>query len=325
VAREDVLRIGTRGSRLALWQADHVAARLRALHPDLVVERVVISTKGDRVVDAALSQVGDKGLFTRELEEALRAGRTDVAVHSLKDLPTGMPAALVLGAVLEREDPRDALVGPVRGGLDGLARGARVGTSSLRRRAQILARRPDFRVVDLRGNVPTRLEKVARGDCDAAVLAVAGLRRLGREDAIAAVLEPEDLLPAVGQGAIAVQSRGDDPRVAALLAGLEHGPTRLAVAAERGLLARLEGGCQVPVGALGTLSEGRLRLRGLVAAVDGSVLVRGALEETAGDEDSATRLGERLAETLLAKGAREVLARVRAAVAEGGVPAWEEA
>jgi len=319
------LRVGTRGSRLALWQAEHVATCLRREHPGLTVEQLVLSTAGDRVVDVALSRVGDKGLFTRELEEALGEGRIDVAVHSLKDLPTETPDGLAVGAVLEREDPRDALVGPWSGGLDSLPDGARVGTSSLRRRAQILARRPDLRVVDLRGNVPTRLSKLERGECEAAVLALAGLRRLGLEHAVGAVLEPEAMLPAAGQGALAVQCRRGDPRVCALLGPLDHGPTRLAVAAERGFLARLEGGCQVPVGCLATPASTRLRLRGLVADVDGGVVVAGVVEEAVGDELAATALGERLAERLLRNGAREILARARAAVAEGMVSVWGEA
>jgi hydroxymethylbilane synthase len=319
------LRVGTRGSRLARWQADHVAALLRSRQPGLVVETVVITTTGDRVAETALSKVGDKGLFTRELEEALREGRIDVAVHSLKDLPTELPTDLAIGAILEREDPRDALVGLAPGGLAGLPRQARVGTSSLRRRAQLLERRPDLRVVDLRGNVPTRLEKIERGHCDAAVLALAGLRRLGLEAAVAAVLEPQDLLPAVGQGAIAVQSRAGDLGVASWLAALDHVPTRLATVAERALLARLEGGCQVPVGALATLAEGRLHLRGLVADLDGSLVLRGALDAPAGDEPAAARLGERVADELLAAGATAVLARVRAAVDAGAVPVRGEA
>jgi len=319
------LRVGTRGSRLALWQADHVADRLRAAHPEARVERVVLSTKGDRVVDTALSKVGDKGLFTRELEEALVEGRIDLAVHSLKDLPTEMRPELTLGAVLEREDPRDALVGNAPGGLAGLPRGARVGTSSLRRRAQLLALRPDLQVVDLRGNVPTRLSKVERGDCDAAVLALAGLRRLGLEDRIAVVLEPGELLPAPGQGAVAVQSRAGDERVAAFLSPLDHRATRLTVAAERGLLARLEGGCQVPVGALATLEGNRVRLSGLVAELDGTVVVRGTVEREVADEAASRAVGDALAAQLLGAGAREVLARVRASLDEGAVPAWGEA
>jgi hydroxymethylbilane synthase len=227
--------------------------------------------------------------------------------------------------VLAREDPRDVLVGSGPGGLDGLPERARVGTSSLRRRAQLLARRPDLRVLDLRGNVPTRLSKLERGECDAAVLALAGLRRLGLESAIGSVLEPAAMLPAAGQGALAVQCRRGDERVGALLAPLDHAPTRLAVAAERGFLARLEGGCQVPVGGLATPASTRLRLRGLVADLDGSVVVTGVLEEAVTDELAATGLGERLAERLLGAGAREVLARVRAAVAEGTVSVSGEA
>jgi hydroxymethylbilane synthase len=319
------LRVGTRGSRLALWQADHVAGRLSALHPGLEVERVVVRTTGDRVVDTPLSQVGDKGLFTRELEEALRHGTIDVAVHSLKDLPTELPEGLLLVAVLAREDPRDALVGPVSGGLDRLAPGARVGTSSLRRRAQLLARRPDLRVVDLRGNVPTRLEKLASGACDAAVLALAGLRRLGLESHVAAVLEPGELLGAPGQGAVAVEGREDDPRVARLLAPLDDVPARLATSAERALLARLEGGCLVPVGALARTDGGVLRLRGLVAALDGSRVIAGDDDAPAAGEAEACALGARLAERLLGDGAAEILRAVRAAVASGAVSTWDEA
>jgi hydroxymethylbilane synthase len=236
-----------------------------------------------------------------------------------------MPEGLTLGAILEREDPRDALVGRAPGGLDGLATGARVGTSSLRRRAQMLARRPDLRIVELRGNVPTRLAKVERGECDTAVLALAGLRRLGLEHAVGSVLEPETLLSAPGQGAVAVQSRLGDARVAGMLGTIDHVPTRLAVAAERSLLARLEGGCQVPVGALATPVAGGFRLRGLVADVDGSFVVSDALEDAVADERAATALGGRLAERLLEAGAREILARVRAAVARGTVSTWGEA
>ncbi len=308
-----LLRIGTRASRLALWQAEHVAARLRAAHPGIAVERVEIVTAGDRVLDQALSRIGDKGLFTHELEDALRAGRIDLAVHSLKDLPTTLPADLGLGAVVEREDPRDALVS--RGGrrLDELPAGARIGTSSLRRRSQLLAQRPDLVVLDLRGNVPTRLDKLARGEADATVLARAGLLRLGLDGRIAEVLAPDVMLPAVGQGALGVEVRREDERVARLLASLDHAATRIATAAERALLARLEGGCQVPVGALGEIAGGRLRLRGLVADVDGSRVVREEIEGAAGDATAAARLGTALAERLLEAGAGPILARIRAA------------
>jgi hydroxymethylbilane synthase len=306
------LRIGTRASRLALWQADRVAELLRTAHPGLRVERVEMVTVGDRVLDTALSRIGDKGLFTRELEDALRAGRIDLAVHSLKDLPTELPEDLALGAVVEREDPRDALVSRAGCDFERLPAGARVGTSSLRRRAQILARRPDLVVVDLRGNVPTRLGKVARGDADAAVLARAGLVRLGLEARITQVLEPEALLPAVGQGALGVEVRRADERVARLIEPLDHAPSRLATVAERALLARLEGGCQVPVGALAESRNGRLRLRALVAGVDGRRLVRDEIEGAASDAAAAARLGTRLAERLLAAGAGAILDAIRA-------------
>ena len=308
----DTLRVGTRGSRLALWQADHVVARLRAGHAGLGVERVIVRTLGDKRPEAALAAIGGRGAFTREIEDALRRGTIDVAVHSLKDLPTGTAEGLELGAVLVREDPRDALLSKVAPSLQALPEGARIGTSSLRRRAQLLALRADLRVIDLRGNVPTRLEKLERGECDAIVLARAGLLRLGLEGRIAEVFEPEALLPAAGQGAIAVQIRAGEPEVAGLLAPLDHEPTRLATAAERALLARLEGGCQVPVGALGTLAGRRLTLRGLVADVEGGEVVRDSEARDVGGEAEARALGEALGERLLRQGAAPILARVRA-------------
>jgi hydroxymethylbilane synthase len=306
------LRVGTRGSRLALWQADHVAARLEASHAGLRVERVIVRTLGDRRPEASLAEIGERGVFTREIEDALRKGSIDLAVHSLKDLPTRIAEGLELGAVLEREDPRDAFLSPVAPRLAALPEGARIGTSSLRRRAQLLALRADLKVLDLRGNVPTRLEKLERGECDAIVLARAGLLRLGLEGRIAEVFEPETLLPAVGQGAIGVQVRAGEPRVAGLVAALDHGPTRLATAAERALLARLEGGCQVPVAALGTLAGRHLTLRGLVADVEGREVVRDSEAREVGGEAEARALGEALGERLLRQGAAPILARVRA-------------
>jgi len=309
---ESILRIGTRGSRLALWQTDRVAALLREAHPGLKTERVVIQTVGDRVLDTALSQIGDKGLFTRELEEALRTERIDLAVHSLKDLPTALPDDLTIGAVLEREDPRDALVSREGQTLAQLAPGTRVGTSSLRRRSQLLAARPELSIVDIRGNVPTRVDKVTRGEVEATVLARAGLVRLGLAEHVSEVLEPELMLPAVGQGALAVEARANDQKVLRLLAPLEDPMTRITTSAERGLLARLEGGCQVPVGALATLAEGRLlTLRGLVGAVDGGRVVRDVIEAEPGNVADAARIGTALAERLLAAGAGEILDRIR--------------
>jgi hydroxymethylbilane synthase len=265
------------------------------------------------VLDQPLFRIGDKGLFTKDVEAALAAGRIDLAVHSLKDLPTALAPGLALGAVLEREDPRDALVsaGPW---LHELPPGARVGTSSLRRRAQLLALRPDLRIVEVRGNVSTRLAKAERGECEAIVLARAGLLRLGLGNRAVEVFDPERLLPAVGQGVVAVEVREDDARTRELAAAIDHRPTRLAVTAERALLARLEGGCQVPVGALAVGAGGELVLSALVADLDGRDPVRATEAAKVASEEEARALGERVAERLLAGGAREVLDRIRAAV-----------
>jgi hydroxymethylbilane synthase len=310
VASETRLRVGTRGSQLAVWQADRVIERLAALGAQ--AERVLVRTTGDRILDAPLSKIGDKGLFTKELEERLVDGTIDVAVHSLKDLPTNVPEGLVLGAVLEREDPSDALVCPGGQRLAELPRGARVGTSSLRRRAQLLALRPDLDVRDLRGNVPTRLSKVERGEYDAAVMARAGLVRLGLGSRITETIDLALVLPAVGQGAIAVEARAEDPRTATWLGALDHRPTHLATVAERALLGRLEGGCQVPIGALATWEGPELRLRGLVADLDGQRIVRGSRVGCVATTEDAREVGERLAELLLVEGGDLILERVRA-------------
>jgi hydroxymethylbilane synthase len=308
----ETLRLGTRGSPLALWQADEVERRLLAARPGLRIEREILKTPGDRVQDEALFRIGDKGLFTKDVEAALVAERIDLAVHSLKDLPTTLAPGLVLGAVLEREDPRDALVsaGPW---LHELPTGARVGTSSLRRRALLLSLRPDLRIVELRGNVSTRIAKAERGECEALVLARAGLLRLGLENRAVEVFEPERILPAVGQGVVAVEVRERDRRVIDLAAAIDHAPTRLAVTAERALLARLEGGCQVPIGALAVCVEGGLRLDGLVADLDGRRVVRASEVARVTSRAEACGLGERAAAKLVAGGATEVLDRIRAA------------
>ena len=315
------LRVGTRGSRLALWQTDHVVRQLQTAWPDLHVEQVVISTLGDRIGDVALSRLGDKGVFTRELDEGLLNGSIDFAVHSLKDLPT-MPAAdLALGAVLPRADPRDVLVSSRGETLATLAPGATVGTSSLRRRAQIAALRPDLSVVDLRGNVPTRVDKVRAGGLDAAVLAHAGLQRLGLESRIAELLDPARFVPAPAQGALAVQVRRGDDRVAAMIAPLDDRPSRLTTTAERAVLGFLEGGCQVPVGAFARLEGQALRLTGLVASLDGRVVVRRESSASVETPEEATAVGEQLARELIAAGAGEVLSAIRlapAAAHEGG-------
>lgn len=307
------LRVGTRASRLALWQTDHVTGRIQALWPDLIIERVPISTIGDRVIDVPLPRLGDKGVFTRELEDGLRGGDIDIAVHSLKDLPTEQPDGLALAAVLERADPRDALIAPLATSLADLPSGARVGTSSLRRRAQLLARRPDLDVRDLRGNVPTRLDKVTGGNFDAAVLAMAGLERLGLVAHVAEVLDPAVMLPAPGQGALAVQIRADDGYARDLLVPLDDRETRLATLAERAVLGHLEGGCQVPVGALASRgSDGAFLLDALVASLDGRTVIRQqARTATMRRDEEATTFGWALAERLLKDGAHAVLAEVR--------------
>lgn len=301
------LKIATRGSALALWQANWVRDRLMAGDPHLTVELVVLKTRGDKILDRALSEVGGKGLFVKEIEEALLDGRADVAVHSMKDLPADIPEGLVLGAVPEREDPRDALlVAPAHAARDvaSLPKGARVGTSSLRRVCQLKAHRPDLDVVPLRGNVDTRVRKVDAGELDAIVLACAGLKRLGHAARITAALSTAESLPAIGQGALAIECRVDDPETLARLARLDDRTTAHAVAAERAFLKRLSGDCKTPLAAHATVDGARLRLEGLVGAPDGSTLLRHALEGTTAD---AAALGTALAEELLRRGADKLL------------------
>jgi hydroxymethylbilane synthase len=310
------VRVGSRASRLARWQTDHVIARLESAWPGLACERVLIRTLGDRVTDVPLPRIGDRGLFTKEIEDGLRSATIDVAVHSLKDLPTDMPPWLALGAVLVREDPRDALVSATGATLADLARGARVGTSSIRRRAQLLARRPDLQMVDIRGNVPTRLEKVTSGAYDASLLALAGLRRLGLEASVTEVLDPDVMLPAPGQGALAVQVRSDDRRVIDLVARLDDAPTRLATACERGVLGALEGGCQAPVGTWTSWSGRTLRLDAIVASFDGRTVVRASESASVEQETDALALASRVASVLREAGAADIIAACRAAVAD---------
>jgi len=313
-----ILRIATRGSKLALWQAEHVRDRLRAQDPQLAVDLVVLSTAGDRTLDRPLAQLGGKGLFVKEIEEALLDGRAEVAVHSMKDLPSEIPDGLIIAAVPEREDVRDALL--VRPGLAAraiadLPTGARLGTSSLRRACQVRASRRDLEVVPLRGNVDTRLRKVQAGEVDAAILATAGLKRLGLDGAIARVLTVEESLPAIGQGALAVEARADDAATRARLARLHHAPTATATAAERAFLARLDGGCRTPLAAHAILDGDRLRIDGLVGRPDGSEILRASIEGAAAD---AIDLGRRLAERLLARGAAEILRACAADSPVGG-------
>lgn len=306
------LRLATRGSQLALWQAEHVRALLLALGGEVTVEIVIVRTTGDRITDAPLAALGGTGLFTSELDEHVRAGDADAAVHSLKDVPTVQSEGLAIAAVLEREDPRDAYV-PAPGmaqSLGALAHGARVGTSSLRRRALLRAHRPDLDVVDLRGNLDTRLARLEEGRCDAAILAYAGIRRLGRESVVGQVLEPPAWLPAAGQGAIAVTVRADDAESAAFVRCLDHPHTRAATTAERAFLRALQGGCQVPIGALAVVDHGTVTLAGFVSDLEGDTTLRG---ERAGSAEHAARLGEALAGDLIARGAADILEGIRQA------------
>ncbi len=292
------LTIGTRGSALARWQSDWVLARLHEHWPSLASDVRLFTTSGDRQLDKPLPEIGGKGVFTEELEHALLAGEIDVAVHSLKDLPVALTLGLALGAICARADARDVLISPSGAALLALPAGARVGTSILRRAAQLRRARPDFAILSLRGNVDTRLRKAQLGDYDAIVLAAAGVLRLGLEAAITEYLTLDLMLPAPGQGALAVQCRAADTASRALLAPLDHSPTRAAVEAERAFLAALGGGCAAPVAAYAVAASGGLSLTGLAAAQDGSAAVR-----VAGDGHDPVALGTRLAEQALAQGA----------------------
>ncbi|MEC4091324.1 hydroxymethylbilane synthase [Pseudoalteromonas rubra] len=305
--KKNVLRIATRKSALALWQAEYVKAELEKFHTDLTVELVPMSTKGDKILDTPLAKIGGKGLFVKELEQAMLEGRADIAVHSMKDVPVDFPDGLELHTICEREDPRDAFVSNRYKSLSELPAGAVVGTSSLRRQCQIRAQRPDLVIKDLRGNVNTRLAKLDAGEFDAIILAAAGLIRLEMAERIASFVSVEDSLPANGQGAVGIECRSDDAQVQTWLAPLEHSETRMRVLAERAMNRRLEGGCQVPIGAYAEIDGEQLTLRGLVGAIDGSQILRG---EQSGPVADAEQLGVRLAESLLAQGADQILAEV---------------
>jgi len=302
------LRIATRGSALALWQARHVAAELERLHSGLSTELVRIKTTGDKILDVPLAKVGGKGLFTKEIEEALLEGRADLAVHSMKDVPAEVPAGLGIRAILQREDPRDAAATVTGGDLSSLPQNATIGTSSLRRICQLKARHPGFEFVAIRGNVQTRLNKLGN-EVDAVILAAAGVKRLGIADRMHLFLEPGEMLPAVAQGAIGVETRQDDGEVNGFVDILNHRDTADCVAAERGFLARLEGGCQVPIAGLARLDGDGLSLEGLVGEVDGSVLIR---RRISGPRAEAEALGVALAEEVLAAGGKAILDRLYA-------------
>jgi hydroxymethylbilane synthase len=308
------LRIASRGSELALWQSRSVQAALRTADPALQVEIDVIRTTGDNIQDVPLAKIGDKGLFTKELDSALLNGDADLAVHSLKDVPTRLPDGLTLAAITSREDPRDVVLLPPgrRGGLYYVKSGAKVGTSSLRRRAQLQALRPDLDITDLRGNLNTRLAKLDAGAYDAIILAAAGVLRLGWAERIGQYLDAPAWLPAVGQGALAVVARADRPDVLDRLRPLHDPVAAACTRAERALLRALEGGCQVPIGALAAVDEdGVLLLHGLVADLDGRRILR---VQEVGSMDDAEDVGRRAADALLAKGAGEILAGIRAAL-----------
>ncbi len=280
------IRIGTRGSKLALAQAHEVRDLLVAAHGVLdldMIEIVVVSTKGDRILDRPLAEIGGKGLFTAEIEAGLADGSLDLAVHSLKDMPTELPPGMTLACVLPREDPRDVFISPNAASLDALAEGAVVGTASLRRQAQVLAARPDLKVVSFRGNVQTRLKKLADGVVDATILAYAGLRRLGMENEATTVMDPTVMLPAVAQGAITVETRSGDAEMAALLAPLNHRETEICVTAERALLAALEGSCRTPIAAYATLEGGRLSLKARLLSLDGAECFEAVRDGAPGD------------------------------------------
>lgn len=301
---DEILRIATRKSPLALWQANFVSAQLKHYHPDLEIELVTMTTQGDKILDTPLAKVGGKGLFVKELETGMLEGRADIAVHSMKDVPVDFPSGLHLAVICEREDPRDAFVSNNYASLDDLPQGARLGTSSLRRQSQIAAFRPDLKIIDLRGNVNTRLKKLDDGEYDAIILAAAGLKRLEFEERITQFIETDVCLPAIGQGAVGIECRSDDARVHNLIAPLNDNKTQIRVTAERAMNERLQGGCQVPIAGYAEFEKGLIMMRGLVGQVDGKKIIRG---DIAGPAENAEELGIVLAEDLLSRGADKIL------------------
>jgi hydroxymethylbilane synthase len=303
------IHIGTRGSQLALWQAKWVQNAICQQWPDTEAELVIIKTTGDKIVDVPLAKVGGKGLFVKEIEEALLDSRIDLAVHSMKDMPAQLPHGLCIGAVPARENPLDALITDKFPSLEELPKGARVGTSSLRRSAQLLNKRPDLSIEPLRGNLDTRLKKLSTTDLDAIVLAAAGLRRLGLADRICATIDADIMLPAVGQGALCIESRTNDDKISPIVSALDHATTHTAVIAERAFLHRLEGGCQVPIAGHATIgNDDRMTITGLVAELDGSRIIKETIE---GPCDQSKSLGFQLAEVLLSRGAGSILERAK--------------
>ncbi|MBS3976235.1 MAG: hydroxymethylbilane synthase [Syntrophomonadaceae bacterium] len=302
------IRIGTRESALAMWQTNWVIEFLRKYHPTVQFSVVPIKTKGDKIIDVALAKIGDKGLFTKELEIALLENQIDLAIHSMKDIPTAIPAGLKISAISQRTDPRDVLLSLNSFTLDTLPAGAKVGTSSLRRRAQLLNYRSDLNILDLRGNIDTRMAKLERGEFKAIVLAKAGVERLKMEERISEAISLDVCLPAVGQGAIGIQTRVDDVQTIELVSAIHHPATADAIFAERSLLRELEGGCQIPIGALGQIEGNDLVLDGLVASLNGDRIVR---LTASGPRTMPDAIGRELAHKLIAEGAREILQQVR--------------
>jgi hydroxymethylbilane synthase len=304
ILAEKIIRIATRKSPLALWQAEHVAGRLERTFPGVKAELVKMTTRGDKILDAPLAKVGGKGLFVKELEQGMLDGIADIAVHSMKDVPVEFPEGLHLAAILTREDPTDAFVSNHYAALNELPTNARIGTSSLRRQCQIKEQYPDAEILSLRGNVNSRLVKLDAGEYDAIILASAGLKRLGMAGRIRQCLDTSVSLPAIGQGAIGIECRVDDPEINEMLSALHDGETGLCVAAERAMNARLNGGCQVPIAGFAQLQGGQIFMRGLVGSPDGSVLYR---SESSGGLDQAEAIGKMIAEDLLSQGADKIL------------------
>lgn len=309
------INIATRQSPLALWQAEHIKTRLEQLYPNMSVNLVPMVTKGDKILDTPLAKIGGKGLFVKELEQALLEKRADIAVHSLKDVPMSLPDGLTLGAYCERERPTDAFVSNQFTSLDNLPYGAKLGTSSLRRQCQIQQQRPDLQIISLRGNVGTRLAKLDAGEYDAIILATSGLMRLGLDERIRHELDPDICLPAVGQGALAIECRADDMATLDLLKPLNHDISKICVIAERAMNRQLQGGCQVPIAGFATLENGQLLLKGRVGSLDGKILLKSQLSESLTENLSdniaiAEKLGIRIANDLLSQGADKILAEI---------------
>ncbi|RUM60698.1 MAG: hydroxymethylbilane synthase [Persephonella sp.] len=301
------VKIGTRKSKLAMWQTNFIAKKIKENFPNLDIEIVKITTKGDKILDVPLAKVGGKGLFVKEIEDALLNGDIDLAVHSLKDVPTHFPEGLYLGAITEREDPRDCLVSVKYKSLKELPKGAVIGTSSLRRKSQILKLRPDLTVKDLRGNVDTRLRKLENGEYDAIILAYAGLKRLGLNHKATYIFNPEELIPAVAQGFLGIEIRANDEKIKSIVDKLNHKESFLRAEAERSFLRRLEGGCQVPLGCYSSINNGKLKMIGFISNLDGTKFIKDYVE---GDIKKYKNLGIQLAEKLLSRGGEEILKEI---------------